>query len=473
MTANNDNHSTKLVETHSIDYIPESERTGSLFSQFTLWFGANLQITAIVVGALAVVLGGDVFWSLIGLLIGQVVGGSVMALHGAQGPRLGLPQMISSRVQFGVYGAVIPIVLVCMMYIGFSATGSLLAGQSLANMIHVSDTTGILIFGGSIVVLTICGYHIIHMMGRWASIIGIAAFVYMFFQLLIRYDISALLANRHFSWEMFLLAVSLSASWQIAFGPYVADYSRYLPRSTSAVKTFLAIGSGSVLGTQISMVFGVFAAAQIGPEFKANPVEYIVSLSAVGWIAMLLYFSIVFGKLVITTLNAYGSFMSITTIVSGFRGNSAISQTHRFFYILGMVGLSILLALFGQNAFLDKFSAFLLFLLTFFTPWCAINIVNFYFVTKGRYDIPALSNPNGPYGRWNWGGIIVYTLGVLMQLPFVHTKFYTGFLVESVGGVDFSWIIGFIVPAIMYYIVATKISAPYVPDELILPEKKN
>ena len=109
----------KLLEVRSIDYIPESERHGSLWSQFTLWFGANLQITAIVVGAIPVVLGADVFWSIIGLFIGQVLGGAVMALHGAQGPQLGLPQMISSRVQFGVYGAVIPIVLVCMMYIGF------------------------------------------------------------------------------------------------------------------------------------------------------------------------------------------------------------------------------------------------------------------------------------------------------------------------------------------------------------------
>ena len=63
-----------LIETRSIDFIPEAERHGSLYSQFTLWLGANLQITAIVTGALAVVLGGDVFWSLIGLLIGQVLG---------------------------------------------------------------------------------------------------------------------------------------------------------------------------------------------------------------------------------------------------------------------------------------------------------------------------------------------------------------------------------------------------------------
>src|SRR5690606_38699787 len=74
-----------LIERRSIDYIPESERHGRVYSQFTLWLGANRQIAAIVTGALAVVLGGDVFWSLIGLLLGQLIGGAVMALHAAQG----------------------------------------------------------------------------------------------------------------------------------------------------------------------------------------------------------------------------------------------------------------------------------------------------------------------------------------------------------------------------------------------------
>ena len=38
------------IERRSIDYIPESERHGRLLSQFTLWFGANLQVTAVVTG---------------------------------------------------------------------------------------------------------------------------------------------------------------------------------------------------------------------------------------------------------------------------------------------------------------------------------------------------------------------------------------------------------------------------------------
>ena len=467
-TLNQDSPRVSLVEQRSIDYIPESERHGRLFSQFTLWFGANLQVTAIVTGALAVVLGGDVFWSLIGLLIGQVLGGTIMALHAAQGPKLGLPQMISSRVQFGVYGAVIPIVLVCLMYVGFSASGSVLAGQAVGQLVGVSDSWGILIFAALIVLLTILGYRTIHMIGRVASVVGVLAFFYLFYTLIAQNDIGLLLSNKHFSLSSFLLAISLSASWQIAFGPYVADYSRYLPSSTSSLKTFLAVGLGSVVGSQISMVFGVFVAALAGSQFAGHEVAYIVGMGASGAMAALLYFCVVFGKVTITTLNAYGSFMSLATIVSGFRGNHEISKTLRLFYILLMVGFATALALLGQHSFLKDFSAFILFLLAFFTPWSAINLVDFYLISKERYDVPALSNPNGRYGRWNLRGILVYAFGVVVQLPFIATSFYTGPLVEHLGGTDISWIIGLTLPALVYYFVARN-SGQSVPDQLILP----
>ena len=458
------------IERRSIDYIPESERHGRLLSQFTLWFGANLQVTAIVTGALAVVLGGDVFWSLIGLLIGQLLGGAIMALHAAQGPQLGLPQMISSRVQFGVYGAVIPIVLVCLMYVGFSASGSVLAGQAIGQLVNVSDATGILIFAAMIVVLTVLGYRTIHVIGRLSSLIGVLSFFYLFYRLLSVHDIGELLGNRHFTMASFLLAISLSASWQIAFGPYVADYSRYLPRNTSAWKTFLAVGLGSVIGTQISMVFGVFVAALAGDQFAGHEVSYIVGMGASGVVASLLFFSIVFGKVTITTLNAYGSFMSLATIISGFRGNQEISRTVRLIYILVMVGLATALALLGRHSFLHDFSAFILFLLAFFTPWSAINLVDFYLVTKERYDIPALSDPDGRYGRWNVAGIAVYAFGVVIQMPFIATSFYTGPLVETLGGTDISWLIGLTVPALVYYWVARKMTLR-IPAQLILPEE--
>lgn len=466
--ANDRANNRPLIERRSIDYIPEAERHGRLLSQFTLWLGANLQITAIVTGALAVVLGGDVFWSLIGLLIGQLLGGGVMALHAAQGPKLGLPQMISSRVQFGVYGAAIPMVLVCLMYLGFTATGTVLSGQALGQMFGVSDSIGILIFASVIVLVTVLGYRVIHYIGRVASVIGVVAFFYLFSRLLSQTDVSALLAIRHFSWSSFLLAVSLAASWQIAFGPYVADYSRYLPSKTSPLKTFLAAGAGSVIGAQVAMVLGVFAAALSQGQFAGREVAYIVGLGGSGAIAALLYFSIAFGKVTISTLNSYGSFMCIATIISGFRGELKVTRLQRLIVVLLIVGTATLIALLGQHSFLGAFKSFILFLLAFFTPWSAINLVDFYCITKERYDIPALSNPDGRYGRWNVLGISVYVFGVLVQMPFISTHFYTGPLVASLGDTDISWIIGLVVPAALYYVCAKKWHGA-VPAHLILP----
>jgi NCS1 family nucleobase:cation symporter-1 len=443
-----------LIERRSIDYIPESERHGKLYSQFTLWMGANLQITAIVTGALAVVLGGDVFWSLVGLLVGQLFGGAIMALHAAQGPRLGLPQMISSRVQFGVYGAAIPIALVCVMYLGFTATGTVLSGQAIGQLLGVSDSAGILMFAAAIVLATVFGYRVIHIIGRVATLLGIVAFVYLFSRVMALADVGELLANRHFTWGSFLLSVSLAASWQIAFGPYVADYSRYLPSRTSSARTFLAVGLGSVAGAQIAMVLGVLAAAMAPGQFAGREVAHIVGLGGTGTIAALLYFSIAFGKITISTLNSYGSFMCIATIISGFRGSIEVTHRQRVVAVLLIVGAATAVALIGQHSFLGAFKSFILFLLAFFTPWSAVNLVDYYFVNRERYDVPALADPDGRYGRWNMTGLTAYAVGVLVQMPFISTKLYTGPLVQHLGGVDISWIIGLIVPGILYYLLA-------------------
>jgi NCS1 family nucleobase:cation symporter-1 len=228
------------------------------------------------------------------------------------------------------------------------------------------------------------------------------------------------------------------------------------------------VGLGSVLGAQASMVFGVFAAALAGSQFAHHEVSFIVSLGGTGIVAALLYFAVAFGKVTVTTLNAYGSFMSIATIISGFRGSRHIPSAVRLLYIFIMVSLATALALLGKDSFLKEFSAFILFLLAFFTPWSAINLVDFYCVTKERYDIPALSNPNGRYGRWNVMGISIYVFGVLIQMPFISTHFYTGPLVASLGDTDISWIIGLVVPAAMYYFAAKKWHGA-VPDRLILP----
>ena len=455
-----------LVERRSIDVVPDAERHGTAFSQFTLWLGANLQITAVVTGALAVVFGGDVVWSVVGLLLGNVLGGAVMALHSAQGPKLGLPQMIQSRAQFGVRGAVVPLLLVILMYVGFFASGSVLAGQATAELTHTDDTTGIVLFAAVTAVMAAVGYRVIHALGRVASVICALAFIYLGIRLLDRVDLSALLSDAHFDLPMFLLAVSLSASWQLAFGPYVADYSRYLPRTTSGRATFWWTLSGSALGAQWSMTFGVLVAASAGGAFMGDQVEYVVGLGGTGLVASFLYFVIALGKLTINVLNTYGGFMSMVTSVSGFRGQKELSPRGRSAYIALIMVAGTAVALLGKDSFLTSFKDFLLFLLTFFTPWSAINLVDYYLISKERYDIPALSDPRGRYGAWRWDALTVYGVGLLAQLPFLVTHFYTGPLVDPLGGADISWMMGLAVPALLYWAVARRNTA-HIPERTL------
>ena len=435
------------VERRSIDVIPASERHGTPVNQFTLWMSANLQITAVVDGALAVVFGNQALWAILGLFIGNLAGGVVMALHSAQGPRLGLPQMISSRAQFGVYGAAIPLVLVIVMYLGFTATGTVLSGQAINALLGVeAPEIGIAIFVVLVGVIATFGYELIHLVGKVASVIGVIGLGYLAIRLFTEHDVSAAFADNVFAGAPFLLAVALGAGWQLTYGPYVADYSRYLPEDTPERSVFAATFGGTVIGSQLSMTFGVVVAAVAGDAFLPNQVEWLGDLAGPAVLAGLIYLVIVIGKLTVTCLNAYGSFMCAATIVTGFTGRQAMGKSARAVFVSLMLIVAAVIALAATADFLDNFKNFVLLLLMVFTPWSAINLTDYYLVSKERVDIPALYEPDGRYGRWNVVAITTYVGGVLVQIPFLAQSLYTGPVTEALGGADISWIVGLLVP---------------------------
>lgn len=445
------------IERRSIDAIPAAERQGTPASQFTLWLGANLQITAVVDGALAVVFGAHALWAIIGLLVGNVLGGAVMALHSAQGPRLGLPQMISSRAQFGVFGAVVPLLLVIVMYLGFTATGTVLSGQAIDAFLGVdSPAVGICLFIAIVAVIAIVGHDLIHAVGRVASVVGVIGFGYLAVRLFTQHDVGAALAHPTFDFATFLLAISLGAGWQLTYGPYVADYSRYLPAETPARSAFRATFAGSVLGSQVSMTFGALVAAVAGDAFLSGQVSWLGELAGPAAVAALIYLLIVVGKLTVTCLNAYGSFMCAATSVTAFTGQRRMGRGARAGFILVMLVASMAIALWASADFLANFKNFVLLLLMVFTPWSAINLTDYYLVSKEKVDLPALYDPDGRYGRWNAAALVTYAIGIVVQVPFLAQSLYTGPLTKELGGADVSWLVGLAVPAVVYYLWASR-----------------
>ncbi len=440
------------VEQRTIDFVPHEERHGHPSSQFTVWFAANTQITTAVTGALAVVLGLPLSWGVLALVVGNVLGGIAMALHSAQGPKLGVPQMIQSRAQFGFYGAVLPLVLVILMYLGFFATSGVLGGSALAQWTGMPVDLAIVIVSIVCTALAIVGYRLIHVVDRWISLLSACLFIFLTVQLFRTADVGAHWSGGgSFDFGTFLLVVAIAATWQFTWGPYVADYSRYLPARTSTASTFWWTYGGAVIGGAWIMCLGAAFVAIAQEAFEGGSTSYLVDLAGngIGWLVLLI---VILGVVAVNVLNLYGAFMSLTTTLTAF-WKKPVGQGTRIAYILGAAVIGTVLAIAGRGNFLDNYSNFILFLAYFLIPWSAINLADFYLVSKERYDIAALFDPDAGYGRFNWRALLAYAIGIVLQLPFMNTTFYVGWWVDDIGGGDIAWIIGFIAPALAYWLL--------------------
>ena len=107
------------------------------------------------------------------------------------------------------------------MYLGFAATGTVLAGQAVNEILHLDNpAVGIVVFGVLTAVVAVTGYKLIHTVGRIATVVGIIGFSYLAVRLFtdLRRGVSSSVRNR-LEFATFLLAVSLGAGWQLTFGP--------------------------------------------------------------------------------------------------------------------------------------------------------------------------------------------------------------------------------------------------------------
>jgi NCS1 family nucleobase:cation symporter-1 len=439
------------VERHSIDHIPHHERHGRVHSLFTVWFGGNMQITTIVTGALGVILGLDLPWALVALLLGNLFGAIFMALHSAQGPKLGIPQMIQSRAQFGFMGAVVPIFLVVLMYIGFFASGVVLGGEALAAWWGIGFVPAALILSVISTLFTVYGYWAIHRLERFVSIVTAVAFVYLSWRL---FELPGAASAWHagpLAFGPFLLVIAIAATWQITYAPYVADYSRYLPHDTSITAAFWWSYAGTVIASAWMMAIGAAAAALARGTFDQGSSEFIVNLAPPGlrWAVSIV---LILGIVATDVLNQYGMFMSSATIITAFRPLKMGQRMRAVFVtVASVIGTAV--GILGQGDFVTNLEDFILFLAYFLIPWTAINLADFYVVRKEQYHLPSIFSKDGIYGWVNWRTMIAYVVSVVAEIPFMSTTFYTGPAVKLMGGADIAWIIGLVLAAGLYVVL--------------------
>ncbi|MFJ9991877.1 purine-cytosine permease family protein [Pseudomonas putida] len=450
--------SAPLIEKHTIGYVPPEDRHGKVKDLFTLWFGGNIAPLPIVTGALGVQLFHlNLIWGIVAILVGHLVGGVLMALHSAQGPQMGIPQMIQSRAQFGTLGALLVVVIAGVMYIGFFASNIVLAGKSLHGVVEsVPVPVGIVIGALGSGIIGIIGYRFIHVLNRigtWVLGIGIVVgFGYIFTHV----QSDDFLTRGSFNISGWLATVSLAALWQIAFAPYVSDYSRYLPADVKVSSTFWTTYLGSALGSSLSFIFGAVAVLAI-PAGMDTMDAVKLATGAIGPLMLVLFLLSVISH---NALNLYGAVLSIITLVQTFAYRWIPTAKTRAVLSLIVLAACSVVAVFASSDFIGHFVDMVLVLLVVLVPWTAINLIDFYAIHKGEYDIQSIFKVDGGiYGRYNPQALIAYAVGIIVQIPFMNTPLYVGPVSEHINGADLSWLVGLAVTTPLYWWLASRDSA--------------
>ncbi|VEF11087.1 ABC transporter permease [Pseudomonas fluorescens] len=437
------------VEKRSIDFIPEAERHGEPRSLFFVWFGANANITTVAAGVLPVSMGLNLFWSALSILLGTLVGALFMASHSAQGPRLGIPQMIQSRAQFGVFGAIVPLLFVMLIYLGFFVSNTLLAAQAIANSSPLNNVGNIVLLGGLCFVVALFGYSLIHRLQKLLSLVSIAVFA-------VATLIAITLPIEPGQWSMegfnlarFLASVSIAVTWQLSYAPYVADYSRYLPTSTSTHKVFWYSYVGTVIGGSWMMLLGAVLAKAVA-GFSDNVGLHLISVLGGGTLLAVAF--VLYGQIAINVFNLYGAFMSTVTVIEPFAA-LRVTPRVRAMFMLVICAVATALCSLAQDDFIQFFLNFIFFMSYFLIPWTAINLVDYYALRKGIYQIADIFEPSGIYGRVNWIAIFVFLATIALEIPFMNTSLYVGPIASSLQGIDLAWVVGLVFPASCYYVL--------------------
>jgi len=246
--------------------------------------------------------------------------------------------------------------------------------------------------------------------------------------------------------------ISTAALWQIAYAPYVSDYSRYMPRDTGARPAFWASYWGCTLGSVLPMVLG----AMIGlASTQKSMVSGLAALTPGVAPLLLVVFSV--GIAAANAMNLYCGALSTLTFGQTLFPRWSPAAPARTITVVALFAASLLGALLGKDSFLDNYTDFILLLLYVLVPWTAINLVDYYLLRHGHYDVASFFRRDGGiYGRVNSVAVQWYLIGIVVQLPLVSTPLYTGPLARAMGGIDLSWIVGLAITSPGYYWMAKR-----------------
>lgn len=373
-----------------------SKNNLSMFNFTTLWFGAAISVAEILAGGLLAPLGFKM--GVLAILLGHLVGTTLLVLAGIIGTEERIPALVSTRISFGQYGSYLFSVLNVLQLLGWTAVMIIVGARSVNQITKTlwsfdHLTVWSLIIGTFIMIWVWLGKD-----SGWKKANHFA--VILLFLLTVVLNITIFRNHELFTKPIvgdmaFGKALEFAVVMPLSWLPLISDYTRF-------AKTMRGGAGGSWLGyffgSSWMFIIGL-GAAIIASD--ADPTAMLLAAN-LGIVALGI---IVLATVTTTFLDANSAGVTLLNIYP--KLNEKIAA-------LVMTGIGTGLAIIVN---IEQYEYFLYAIGSVFAPLFAILLTD-YFLLKNKKIQGEL--------MVNWGTLALCALGTVLYYQFIKLDFVLG-----------------------------------------------
>ncbi|TQS39519.1 purine-cytosine permease family protein [Cryptosporangium phraense] len=436
------------VEVNGINQISEAERKGRPRDLFWPWFAANVSVLAVAYGSyvlgFGLSLGQAVFVGVVGIALSNALVG-VIAIAGKRGSA---PTMTLTRAAFGVRGSRLPSLISWLLTVGWEtslAVVAVLATATIFDRLGAGGGTATKLLALIVIVALIAvggalGFNLIMRAQKWITwIAGVLTVVYMVFAA-DEIDFGKLgdLPGGSTAAVVGALVFTMTG-FGLGWVNAAADYSRYLPRSSSTGGVVWWTAFGASLAPAVLLLFGILLAGSsdtLNKSISADPVGALTTILPT-WFLLPFAVVTILGLVAGAVMDVYSSGLALLNV--GLKVPRWVAVCIDSTLML----IGSIYVVFFANDFLGPFQGFLITLGVPIAAWCGIFIADI-LLRKRDYAEAELFTPSGRYGDIRWASVLLVVVGSVVGWGLVTNTMaswldWQGYFLGAIGGKSGDW----------------------------------
>ena len=334
--------------------------------QLALWANLGISLFGPLTGALIATTAGSVGLAIAAIVIGCGLGAILLGSSAVIGAATGAPAMVSLRGLVGRRGSVLPTLLNIAQNVGWATMEIIvISTAAVAVLGQYWRWPFVILAGAAATVMAVRPLGSVRLLRKVMVWLVLAASVYLFVQVLLQPRQSIPQESVLGFWP----AVDLAVAGVVSFAPLAADYSRH---SQTRKAAFWGASLGYGLAAIAYYALGVFAVVNLG---ASDVITALVTLPA-GAIAIAI---LLVDEVDEAFANVYSTTMSVHNILP--------QVDRRIIAVIIGVTATLLAGLLD----LGQYQSFLFLIGSVFVPLYAVAAVDFFVVSRQRWDVSATS----------------------------------------------------------------------------------